>query len=95
MRDGGDFVPSLDTPIIPHTMRSRAFTNPLPGFTKTSSSGDHIRLSGAGSRLQKVERNSKAVTYLLIQHMGNSAQLKYGAGGIFRPNFQPKYIFNF
>jgi len=53
MRDGGDFVPTLDTPIIPPTMRSRAFTNPLPGFTKTSSSGDHIRLSGGGSRLQK------------------------------------------
>ena len=75
MRDGGDFVPTLDTPIIPHTMRSRAFTNPLPGFTKATSSGDHIRLSGGGSRLQKVERNTQSVTYLLIQNMQGSYRL--------------------
>ena len=63
MRDGGDFVPTLDTPIIPQKMRSRAFTNPLPGFRKTNSSGDHFLMSGGGSRLQKVEKNLKGVVY--------------------------------
>merc|ERR1712018_845351 len=58
MRDGGDFVPSLDTPIINHTMRNRSFTIPLPIFSKTSSSGDHIGLSGGGSHLQKNARIS-------------------------------------
>ena len=57
MRDGGDFIPTLDTPIIHHAMIGTAFSNPLPGFTGTGSSGDHIGLSGGSSHLQKVERN--------------------------------------
>jgi len=61
MRDGGDFVPTLDTPIIRHTMRNRAFTNPLPGFAKTNSSGDHIGLSGGGSHLHKNARISTEI----------------------------------
>ena len=53
MRDGGDFVPTLDTPIIQH---NRAYLNSLPGFAGTGSSGDHLTPNN-GSRLKKVERN--------------------------------------
>lgn len=58
MRDGGDFVPTLDTPIIPDAKTTSEFSNSLPGFTPTDSSGDHIGLSGGGSHLQKNARIS-------------------------------------
>ena len=57
MRDGGDFVPTLDTPIVVDTKTSSAASKSLPGFSPSGSSGDHIGLSGGGSHLQKVERN--------------------------------------
>ena len=59
MRDGGDFVPTLETPIIPRDMINSAFNHPLPGFTRPDNTGDHVGLSGGGSHLQKVERNIK------------------------------------
>ena len=55
MRDGGDFVPTLDTPIIQH---NRAYLNSPLGFAGAGSSGDHLT-SNIGSRLKKVERNLK------------------------------------
>ena len=63
MRDGGDFVPTLDTPIIQH---NRAYLNSPLGFAGAGSSGDHLT-SNIGSRLKKVERNLKtAAQYIQI-----------------------------
>jgi len=63
MRDGGDFVPTLDTPIVVDTKTSSAASKSLPGFSPSGSSGDHIGLSGGGSHLQKNARISSETKF--------------------------------
>jgi len=58
MRDGGDFIPSLQTPIIPANIAT-PFEKSPPRFTRTSSSGDPGRLSDGGSNKSKSARISK------------------------------------
>ena len=54
MRDGGDFIPNLNTQIIPTARIEKELPQKIPEITETSSSGDHIGLSGGGSHLTKV-----------------------------------------
>ena len=54
MRNGGDFVPNLETQIVSPPKITTAFSNMVPGHATLSSSGDHIGLSGGGSHLTKV-----------------------------------------
>ena len=56
MRDAGDFVPSLETQIIPTATITKALPHKVPDITETNSSGDHIGLSGGGSHLTKVRK---------------------------------------
>ena len=60
MRDGGDFIPSLQTPIIPANIAT-PFEKSPPRFTRTSSSGDPGRLSDGGSNKSKSARISKGI----------------------------------
>ena len=60
MRDGGDFIPSLQTPIIPANIAT-PFEKSPPRFTRTSSSGDTGRLSDGGSNKSKSARISKGI----------------------------------
>ena len=54
MRNGGDFVPNLETQIVSPPIITTAFSNKVSGQATLSSSGDHIGLSGGGSHLTKV-----------------------------------------
>jgi len=58
MRNGGDFVPNLETQIVSPPKITTAFSNMVPGQATLSSSGDHIGLSGGGSHLTKNARIS-------------------------------------
>ena len=67
MRDGGDFIPSLQTPIIPANIAT-PFEKSPPRFTRTSSSGDPGRLSDGGSNKSKSARISKGIIENEIHH---------------------------
>jgi len=58
MRNGGDFVPNLETQIVSPPKITTAFSNKASGQATLSSSGDHIGLSGGGSHLTKNARIS-------------------------------------
>ena len=43
MRDGGDFIPTLDTPIIQHAIKRKVYSRSLSDSTTvTESSGDYF-----------------------------------------------------